>query len=114
MPFPRRAWLRLTSLAKRRKSCRWCRPLPTISNSFGITSVVNATGDLAELELYAALRDRGMLTVRTRTSFGSVAVQHHLTPAFLADSEHAHDGSIPTTGCLANLVKFFADGASAD
>ena len=38
-------------------------------NSFGITSVVNATGDLAELELYAALRDRGTLTVRTRTEF---------------------------------------------
>jgi len=42
----------------------------------GITSVVNATGDLAEIELYGALRDRGTLTVRTRTSFGSVAVQH--------------------------------------
>jgi predicted amidohydrolase YtcJ len=80
-------------------------------NSFGITSVVNATGDLAELGLYAALRDRGMLTVRTRTSFGSVAVQHHLTPAFLADLEHArqlyHDDWVS-----ANLVKFFADGGT--
>src|SRR5713226_2143240 len=36
---------------------------------YGITSVVNATGDLAENQLYAALRDRGQLTVRTRTSF---------------------------------------------
>ena len=80
-------------------------------NSFGITSVVNATGDLAELELYAALRDRGTLTVRTRTSFGSVAVQHHLTPAFLTELEQArrlyHDDWVS-----ANLVKFFADGAS--
>src|ERR1700722_15854612 len=80
-------------------------------NSFGITSVVNATGDLAELELYAALRDRGTLTVRTRTSFGSVAVQHHLTPGFLADLEHAralyHDDWVS-----ANLVKFFADGGT--
>jgi predicted amidohydrolase YtcJ len=80
-------------------------------NSFGITSVVNATGDLAELELYAALRDRGTLTVRTRTSFGSVAVQHHLTPGFLADLEHArqiyHDDWVS-----ANLVKFFADGST--
>ncbi len=80
-------------------------------NSFGITSVVNATGDLAELELYATLRDRGSLTVRTRTSFGSVAVQHHLTPAFLADLEHArqlyHDDWVS-----ANLVKFFADGGT--
>jgi predicted amidohydrolase YtcJ len=80
-------------------------------NSLGITSVVNATGDLAELALYGALRDRGTLTVRTRTSFGSVAVQHHLTPGFLQDLEHArqlyHDDWVS-----ANLVKFFADGGT--
>jgi predicted amidohydrolase YtcJ len=80
-------------------------------NSFGITSVVNATGDLAEIELYATLRDRGVLTVRTRTSFGAVAVQHHLTPGFLADLEQArrlyHDDWVS-----ANLVKFFADGGT--
>ena len=39
-------------------------------NTFGITSVVNATGNLSEIRLFAALRDRGELTVRTRTSFG--------------------------------------------
>jgi predicted amidohydrolase YtcJ len=80
-------------------------------NGLGITSVVNATGDLAEIELYGALRDRGTLTVRTRTSFGSVAVQHHLTPGFLADLERArqlyHDDWVS-----ANLVKFFADGGT--
>jgi predicted amidohydrolase YtcJ len=80
-------------------------------NSIGITSVVNATGDLAEIELYGTLRDRGTLTVRTRTSFGSVAVQHHLTPEFLADLERArqryHDDWVS-----ANLVKFFADGST--
>ena len=80
-------------------------------NSLGITSVVNATGDLAEIELYAALRDRGTLTVRTRTSFGSVAVQHRLTPGFLADLDQArklyHDDWVS-----ANLVKFFADGGT--
>jgi predicted amidohydrolase YtcJ len=80
-------------------------------NSLGITSVVNATGDLAELGLYGTLRDRGLLTVRTRTSFGSVAVQHHLTPAFLSDLEQArrlyHDDWVS-----ANLVKFFADGST--
>ncbi len=58
-------------------------------NTLGITSVVNATGNLAEIELFAALRDRGTLTVRTRTSFGAVAVQHHLTPEFLADLDKA-------------------------
>lgn len=80
-------------------------------NSFGITSVVNATGDLAEIKLYATLRDRGELTVRTRTAFGAVAVQHHLTPAFLADLDQArtlyHDDWV-----AANLVKFFADGST--
>ncbi len=80
-------------------------------NRFGITSVVNATGNLPEIELYAALRDRGELTVRTRNSFGSVAVNHHLTPQFLADLEKArteyHDDWVS-----ANLVKFFSDGGS--
>jgi len=71
--------------------------------------VVNATGDLAEIRLYAMLRDRGTLTVRTRTAFGAVAVPHHLSPQFLADLEDArrlyHDDWVS-----ANLVKFFADG----
>ena len=78
---------------------------------FGITSVVNATGSLPEIELYAALHDRGELTVRTRTSFGAVAVNHQLMPEFLADLERArtqyHDDWVS-----ANLVKFFADGGS--
>ena len=80
-------------------------------NSFGITSVVNATGSLAEIRLYATLHERGKLTVRTRTAFGSVAVAHRLTPEFLADLEearsHYHDEWVS-----ANLVKFFADGFS--
>ena len=78
-------------------------------NSYGITSVVNATGDLAEIKLYAALRDLRQLTVRTRTAFGAVAVPHQLTPQFLADLDEArtkyHDEWVS-----ANLVKFFADG----
>ena len=80
-------------------------------NSYGITSVVNATGNLAEIQLFAALRDRGDLTVRTRTAFGAVAVPHRLTPQFLKDLEEArtlyHDEWVS-----ANLVKFFADGAT--
>jgi len=80
-------------------------------NQFGITSVVNATGSMAEIQLYGALRDRGELTVRTRTSFGAVAVNHHLTPQFLADLEKArtlyHDDWVS-----ANLVKFFVDGGT--
>lgn len=80
-------------------------------NRFGITSVVNATGDLNEIRLYAALRDRGTLTVRTRTAFGAVAVPHHLTAQLLDDLDEArqlyHDDWVS-----ANLVKFFADGST--
>jgi predicted amidohydrolase YtcJ len=80
-------------------------------NSFGITSVVNATGSLDEIELYAQLRDRHQLTVRTRTAFGAVAVPIDLTPAFLRDLQTARDRyHDPWVG--ANLVKFFADGAT--
>ena len=78
-------------------------------NRFGITSVVELTGDLPELEAFAALRDRGELTIRTRTGFGKVAVNHRPTPEFFADLDKArklyHDDWVS-----ANLVKFFADG----
>jgi predicted amidohydrolase YtcJ len=89
----------------------WLREATRYQNSYGITSIVNATGDLDEIRLYAMLRDRGELTVRTRTSFGEVAVPHHLTPKFLADLEQArrlyHDDWV-----AANLVKFFLDGGT--
>jgi predicted amidohydrolase YtcJ len=81
-------------------------------NQYGITSVANATGDLAEIELYGALRDRGELTVRTRTAFGSVSVNHHLTPQFLADLEKART-QYQDDWVSANLVKFFADDGDA-
>jgi predicted amidohydrolase YtcJ len=78
-------------------------------NGFGITSATMATGDLADIEFLGKMRDRGMLTLRTRTAFGAVAVNHHLTPQFLADLEKArstyHDAWVS-----ANLVKFFSDG----
>ncbi len=80
-------------------------------NAFGITRVVNATGDLAEIRLYAALRDRGTLPVRTRSAFGAVAVQHRLTPQFLADLDEAHR-LYRDDWVSANLVKFFADGST--
>jgi predicted amidohydrolase YtcJ len=89
----------------------WLRDATRYLNRYGITSVVNMTGDLEEIRLYAALRDRGQLTVRTRTAFGAVAFPHRLTPQFLADLEEArtkyHDEWVS-----ANLVKFFADGST--
>jgi predicted amidohydrolase YtcJ len=89
----------------------WLREATHHLNSFGITSIVNATGDLQEIGLYAMLRDRGELTVRTRTAFGEVAVPHKLTPKFLADLEEAR-GRYHDDWVSANLVKFFADGST--
>ncbi len=81
-------------------------------NSFGITMINNATGSLAEIELYGTLRDQKQLTLRTRTAFGAVAAPHHLTPQFLKDIEEArtrfHDDWVSS-----NLIKFFMDGSSA-
>ena len=81
-------------------------------NSFGITSVNNATGNLEEIQAYSALRDRGQLTIRTRTAFAEVSVNHHLTPQFLEKLDKArslyHDDWVS-----GNLAKFFADGAGS-
>ncbi len=76
----------------------------------GITSVVNATGDLAEMKLYDDLQRRGELTVRTTTAFAEdVGVRHTLSPEELADFDKArtlyHDDWV-----RAGVIKFFADG----
>jgi predicted amidohydrolase YtcJ len=87
----------------------WLQQAMHYLNGFGITSATMATGSLADIELYGKMRDRGLRTLRTRTAFGAVAVNHHLTPQFLADLEKArttyHDSWVS-----ANLVKFFSDG----
>ena len=88
----------------------WMREASRYLNRFGITAVTNATGNLAEIQLYAALRDRGELTVRTRTAFGTVAVNHRLTPEFLSDLDKARS-MYKDNWVSANLVKFFSDGA---
>jgi predicted amidohydrolase YtcJ len=88
---------------------QWLKQAMHYLNSFGITSATMATGNLADIELLGKMRDRGMLTLRTRTAFGAVAVNHHLTPQFLADLEKAR-GTYHDSWVSANLVKFFSDG----
>ena len=88
----------------------WLSNAAQYLNRFGITSVVNATGNLDEIRAYAALRDRGELTVRTRTSFGTVAVNHQLSQRFLDQLEEARTLQ-DAEWVGANLIKFFADGA---
>jgi predicted amidohydrolase YtcJ len=87
----------------------WLQQAMHYLNGFGITSATMATGSLADIELYGKMRDRGLLTLRTRTAFGAVAVNHHLTPQFLADLDKARTG-YHDSWVSANLVKFFSDG----
>ena len=82
----------------------------TFANQHGITGVVNATGDIPEMELYEELHRRGELTVRTATAFADdVGVRHTLSPQELANFEEArkrfHDDWV-----RAGIIKFFADG----
>ncbi|HTR37656.1 MAG TPA: amidohydrolase [Bryobacteraceae bacterium] len=87
----------------------WLREAMHYLNSFGITSATMATGNLADIELLGKMRDRGLLTIRTRTAFGQVAVNHHLSAQFVADLEKARS-SYHDSWVSANLVKFFSDG----
>ena len=65
----------LTKLFTRDEKLRFLADASLEMSRYGVTSVVNATGNLEEIELYGILRDRGQLTVRTKTSFGAVAVE---------------------------------------
>ncbi len=97
-------------LQPREEKLGWLREAATFLNRYGITAVTNATGSLQEIGLYDTLRDRGQLTVRTKTAFGVVAVNHRLTPQFLAELDQART-SFDDQWVSANLVKFFSDGA---
>ena len=82
----------------------------TEANSHGVTGVVNATGDIPEMELYQELHQRGELTVRMTTAFAAdVGVRHTASPAELATFDEArrrfHDDWV-----RAGIIKFFADG----
>ncbi len=80
------------------------------ANRHGITGVINATGDIPEMEMYRQLHARGQLTVRTATAFAEdLGVRHTLSPEELNRFEDArrrfHDDWV-----RAGIIKFFADG----
>lgn len=80
------------------------------ANARGVTSVVNASGDLDEMALYATLRARGELTLRTTTAYSAGAgTRHTLSPSELDAFERARRRY---TGdwVRAGIVKFFMDG----
>lgn len=73
--------------------------------SYGITSVQNMDGDMAQLGLYAALEDRGELTLRVYLPFSATP---ETPPAALAEAVamRAAQTELVRAGC----VKFFMDG----
>lgn len=80
------------------------------ANEHGITSVINATGDIPEMELYEALHKRGELTVRMTTALAEdVGVRHTLSTEELAEFEQARK-RFQGDWVRAGIIKFFADG----
>jgi predicted amidohydrolase YtcJ len=80
------------------------------ANQHGIAGVINATGDIPEMELYRQLHSRGQLTIRTTTAFAEdVGVRHTLSADELNRFQDArrrfHDDWV-----RAGAIKFFADG----
>ncbi|MBD0327939.1 MAG: amidohydrolase [Pyrinomonadaceae bacterium] len=87
----------------------WLREAVQYLNRFGITSVTNATGSLAEMKLYAALRDRGQLSLRVRMALGGGGEKLNLTPEFIASLAQART-SYHDEWLSADVVKLNSDG----
>lgn len=80
------------------------------ANERGVTSVINASGDLGEMDLYDTLRRRGISTLRTTTSYSNInGTPHTLSHEELEAFETARRRY---TGdwVRAGIVKFFMDG----
>jgi hypothetical protein len=80
------------------------------ANTRGVTSVVNASGDLDEMDMYDTLRLRNELTLRTTTAYSNINGEPHtFSPAELDSFEEARRRY---TGdwVRAGIVKFFMDG----
>jgi predicted amidohydrolase YtcJ len=80
------------------------------ANSHGVTSVVNATGDTSDMELYQELHQYDALTVRMTTAFAvDVGVKHTMSPQELAEFEQARK-RFTGDWVRAGVIKFFSDG----
>ncbi|MGH9580338.1 MAG: amidohydrolase, partial [Terriglobales bacterium] len=77
-----------------------------LANQRGLTSVLNATGSVEEMELYAELARRGELTVRTTTA---LRLAPELTPDLLKTYEDARK-RFQGPWVRAGVIKAFADG----
>ena len=80
------------------------------ANALGVTSVVNASGDLGEMDLYDTMRLRRTLTLRTTNAYSDLnGKPHTLTPAELESFEEARR-RYQSDWVRAGIVKFFMDG----
>ncbi len=69
------------------------------ANERGVTSVVNASGDLGEMDLYETLRQRRALTLRTTTAYSNInGTPHTFSPQELDDFEEARRRYTGATG----------------
>jgi len=81
------------------------------TSSLCITASPTRPATWRKSRLYAALRDRGQLTVRLPALRSARWPLHHLSPDFLPAGKSAF--AISRHWVSANLVKFFADGGTA-
>lgn len=80
------------------------------ANELGITSVINASGDLGELQIFDELRKGGQLTVRMTTAFAEEAgMRHTLSANELARFERARQ-RYHNDWVKSDVVGFFVDG----
>ena len=80
------------------------------ANGLGVTSVINASGDLDEMALYDTLRTRRQLMVRTTTSYSNInGTPHTMSSGELNDFEEARR-RYKGDWVRAGIVKFFMDG----
>ncbi|MFA5146970.1 MAG: amidohydrolase family protein [Candidatus Omnitrophota bacterium] len=80
------------------------------ANRHGVTTVVNASGDIREMELYDELHRRGELTLRIKAAMGEIAgARHRLTPETMAAFEETRR-RFRDDWVMTGLIKFFLDG----
>ena len=80
------------------------------ANERGVTSVINASGDLDEMAMYQTLYERGLLNVRTTTAYSNInGTPHTGTPEEFEQFEEARR-RYRGDWVRAGIVKFFMDG----
>ena len=82
----------------------------TAANAVGVTSVINASGDLDEMDLYETLRQRGKLTLRTTTAYSNINGTPHTFSTEELDAFEEARRRYTGDWVRAGIVKFFMDG----